>query len=565
MQTGSRIQDRYLVHEQLGEETFIVINLSSGVKWILKELPFITSKETVQLLQIIRHPSLPRIFETFEIEGKTYFLLEYIEGVTLLELCDKHNGKLPYYEACEYMAVISRTLYFLHSQNEVSLLHLDIKPNNIIVTKNNLPCLIDYGSAQTSSEIILNSRHIFYGTPGYAPPEILQGETPTEQSDIFMIGTTLLRLITGIKPDPSLHIDAKMLTSMMPAGIAKIIQRCTMNNPGDRYGNASELAYDLEVLCNTNLCNETYPHKEYSTGISFQESDVNTQYNASSTKMTYSPVNSNDVQDIAINAKATEYFGKKKNSNSRVLCVWDNCQFAVELACVLSKHKKRVLLIDADLLSPGIDLLIEVKDTLGKSNRSLLGNSSLADLMEEYAKKRLSNETVKMFAQKTSIETLSCLCGNYRMEDYEYYSTEGLVEIIKTASMGYDFVVVACGKFIYDEFTCVSQICADLVYVPVVANCMQFREFNRYINFLAGRKQLEREKILFVAYDYQPNEDLSHGTCDELCNGAFVGAISYSQKRRMMQGTKKPYINAMETKIEKQYLGIIKKSNIFLQ
>lgn len=545
MKIGMKIEDRYLVQDQIGKETYIAVNLSSGVKWILKELPFLASTEILPLLQIVRHPSLPRIFEVFQMEGKSYYLLEYIEGITLHDLCMKAGGKLPYLDACEYMGSLCRTLSFLHTQIGVTLLHLDIKPGNIILTKNRLPCLIDYGTMQVQKSVPGEMDPVqisFYGTPGYAPPEILQGKCPTEQSDIFMAGMTLFRLVTGLEPDPSFKNDVKSFTSMMPAALAKIILKCIMNHPEDRYGHAGELALDLEVICNTSLRYETYSSCECDTTVTLQDSPPADAYEPSK-------------------SGAAEYSAKKRNFQNRVLCIWDNSQFAAELATVLAKQKKRVLLIDADLLSPEIDLLLDIRDSLG-SNRILMGNSSLSDLMEEFAKKRLTNETVKLFAQKTNIDTLSCICGNYRMEDYEYYSTDGLVEIIKAASMGYDTVIVSCGKFIYDEFTCVSLICSDLVFIPIAANSMQFREFNRYINFLSGRKQLEKKKIFYVGFDYHPSEDLSYGVCDELCSGSYIGNISYSPKRRMMQGSKRNYVNVMEQKIEKQYLGIIKKSSI---
>ncbi len=549
MNIGTRIAERYFVQEQIGNETFIVVNISSGTRWVLKHLPFLKNQETLDMLHVIRHPSLPRIFETFVIDEKDYFLLEYIEGVTLYDLCEKNGGKISFVDACDYMAVITRTLYFLHSQSP-AILHLDIKPGNIVISKNNLPCLIDYGTAQnikpdySDTNLLQNG---FYGTMGYSPPELLKGEPPTEQSDIYMVGMTLLRLISGVEPTPSFHNDTKTMASIMPATVAKIIGRCIMNNKNDRYGNASELAYDLEIACSTTLSYETYPNRECTPVACLNESSAEKNYNPE------------ESIEKSVNH---EYHGKKKSSNHRIFCIWDNCQFAAEIAYVIASKKKKVLLIDADLLSPGIDLLVEFKDSYSQSNRNVIGNSNLADLMEEYSKKRLSSDSIKMFARKTSVETLSCLSGNYRMEDYEYYSTEGLVEIIKTASLSYDFIVISCGKFIYDEFTCVTQICSDIVFIPIIANTVKFREFNRFINFLTGRKQLEREKIVFVGYDYMASEDLSHGTCDELCQGAFAGVISYSQKRRMMQGTKKPYINAMENRIEKQYMGLLKKLSI---
>lgn len=551
MKIGEKIEDRYIIQQQLGPETYIVMNLLSGIKWILKALPSLDKDDILKFLQKIRHPALPRIFETFEIEQKPYYLLEYIEGPTLLELCEKHGGKIPFLNACDYMARISRTLYFLHSQNAMTLLHLDIKPGNIILSKNSLPCLIDYGSLKILTTVQPQEdgihRSMIFGTPGYAPPEMMEGKAPMEQSDIYMVGMTLYRLITGQEPDMSIQSDSRQWTSTVPAIVARTIQKCTMNRPEDRYGNASELACDLETACNTTLSYDTFPNKEFSKTALLQESLTDMPYHPGYKKVLDDP---------------DRFCEKKHISRNRILCIWNNSQFAVELSSVIAKQGKKVLIIDADLLAPGVDLLLEIKDSQSKASKAIFSNNGLADLMEEFARNRISSETIRMFAQKTSIEGLYCLCGDYRMEDYEYYSTDGLVEIIKTASSGFDHVIVSCGKFIYDEFTCAAQISANRVIIPITANSMQFREFNRYINFLTGRKQLEREKIIFVAFDYMSSEDLSFGTCDELCDGLFFGTVSYSSKRRMLQGTKKPYVNVMESKIEKQYLGILKKAAI---
>lgn len=546
IEIGMKIEDRYQIMEQLGEDTFTVKNISSGSKWILKAMNMHVESETIQMLQMIRHPSLPRIFETFVLDGRSYFLLEFIEGQNLIEICAYNDGKLSCSLACEYMAVISRTLYFLHSQNHIAILHLDVKPENIILSKNKIPCLIDYGTARMMTYAKPedgNNDYAIYGTPGYTPPEMLQGNPPTEQCDIFMMGMTLLRLITGTEPDPSWKIDIKKLNAAVPSPVLKIILRCIMSNPADRYGNASELACDLEALYNTTLCYEILTEQECSQIPYVQETSHKKIFSLSDVV----PVN---------------YIERKAKTKNRILCVWDNSQFAVELASVLARQNNKVLIIDVNLLSPSIDMLLEVRDNLSQSNRSLLGTCSLSDLMEEYSKKRLNTETIRMFSQRTAFENLSCISGNYRMEDYEYYSTEGLAAIIKCASLGFDQVVLSCGRFIYDEFTCVSQLCADVVFIPIIANSLEFREFNRYIHFLTGRKQLEKRKILYVGYDYHTNEDLSHGTCNELCDGAFIGVVSYSAKRRMMTGSKKSYVNAMESKIEKQYKGIIKKAMI---
>jgi serine/threonine protein kinase len=595
MEIGATIDGRYVIKEKIGNETYIVENIISNVRWLLKALPQITDTETIKILQKIRHPSLPRIFEILEIGDAKYYLIEHIEGISLLELTNRNNGKLPYIDACRYMGAVSRILFFLHSQVGETILHMDIKPSNILIAKNNLTCLIDYGNLQKSgvrysdtdidntendnnnyrikindgkdSSCINESNNksvspkydsnassnctphlkndMFYGTLGYAPPELISGDELSVQSDIFMVGMTLYRIITGLEPEVSLNIDQKSLISTMPAAVSQVIARCVMSQPGDRYSNMSELSCDLEHLCSKALKHNVYSSIEFGTVSLEEDRNVNA--------CTY---RENMILDSNRDDKKRN--SKKHNEKRKIICIWDNAQFAAEFSYIIARQDKKVLIIDANLLSPGIDMLIDIKDDALKENcRKSVSN--LSDLMEEHSKNRLNTDTVKLFAYKTTQDNLNCICGNYRMEDYEYYSTEGLVEIIRTASDYYDFVIVSCGKFIYDEFTCVSLICSDMIIIPITANSINFREYNRFINFLGARKQLHPENVLFVCFDYQPDEDFSYGICDELCNGKFAGVIPYSKRRRMMQGNSKHYTGAMEAKMEKQYMNLLKK------
>lgn len=545
MDAGTKIDDRYIVKERISNETYIVENIVSKARWILKALPQLSDSETINILQKVRHPSLPRIFEVLEIGDIKYYLIEHIEGLSLLELTNRNNGKLPYIDACGYMGAVARILFFLHSQVGETILHLDIKPSNILITENNLTCLIDYGNLEKISMKSSNNTNMFYGTLGYAPPEMINGDALTVQSDIFMVGMTLYRIITGLEPEISLSIDQKSLISTMPAAVSRIIAKCIMNEPGDRYSNMSELSCDLEHVCSKTLKHNVYPSIEFGT-VSIEESR---NENACEYKQNMVMKSDRDHKNRDV---------KKNTEKRKIICIWDNAQFAAEFSYMIARQDKKVLIIDANLLSPGIDLLLDIKDEALKDNcRKAVSN--LSDLMEEHSKKRLNADTVKLFSYKTKVDNLNCICGNYRMEDYEYYSTEGLVEIIRSASEYYDFVIVSCGKFIYDEFTCVSLICSDMVIIPIIASSNNFREFNRYINFMGARKQLNPDNVSFVCFDYQADEDFSYGICDELCNGKFAGVIPYSKRRRTMQGNSKPYTGSMESKMEKKYMSLLKK------
>ncbi|MHB8963949.1 MAG: protein kinase domain-containing protein [Saccharofermentanales bacterium] len=557
METGREIDNRYRIIERLGESTYLAENIMTKIKWVIKTMPGI-SDETAGILKMIRHPSLPRIFEYLDIDGRNYYVLEYIEGITLQELCSRRNGRLDFRTACEYMGAIAGVVQFLHASTGKPLLHLDIKPGNIVISYSGTPCLIDFGCMriidlkdvpEVSEKSDSRNTAANYGTPGYAPPELIAGSRPGKASDIYMIGMTLLRIITGIHEPTGVTAVPRELASAVPASVAKIIGRCTMNDPSDRYTGAGELAADLG--------NIQYGSISYGEEL-FEPVMLSLKDKPSSDGMM------NGAEELSIEAslsKTDDMPRKFVNPDKKIICVWGNSSFACELSYVLAASSK-VMLIDADLLSPSIDLLAEIrkadKDDPGRQS----GSCSLGDLMEEYARGRLTCDSISVYADRTGLPGLRCICGRYRMEDYEYYSTEGLSNIIRTASQCNDYVVVACNKFIYDEFTCLSLICCDLAIIPITANNLNFREFSRYAKFLSGRKQISLDKLSYVGFDYQPHEDFSFGTCDQLCDGRFAGSISYSQRRRMLAGGDKSYAANLEAKIEKQYQSIIKKMKI---
>ncbi|MHB1452482.1 MAG: protein kinase domain-containing protein [Saccharofermentanales bacterium] len=559
METGRVIDNRYKIITQLGEETYIAENIGTKVKWVLKTMPGV-GEETAGILRMIRHPSLPRIFEYLSIDDRNYYVLEYIEGSTLRELCIKHGGRLDFRTACEYMSVIAGVVEFLHTHAGRPLLHLDIKPGNIVVSYSGTPCLIDFGCMKVMDPLnesgnltesgagIMNPLN--FGTPGYAPPELASGKIPEKASDIFMIGATLLRVITGLNDTAPVNIPLRELAAYMPASVAKIIGKCIMNAPGDRYGNACELASDLRNIVKGSI---HYEDENIPAATRLSVKDMCTADN-------------NDNPDIGFNDRPSPKTGagiKRQNkADKKIICIWGNSSFACELSYVLAAYDKKVMLIDADLLSPSVDLLSDIRKAEKNDVGRQSGNCSLGDLMEEYARSRLTCDSISVYADRTGSASLHCICGKYRMEDYEYYSTEGLANIIRTASQCNDFVIVACNKFIYDEFTCISLICCDLAIIPLAANNLSFREYSRYVKFMCGRKQINADRLAYVGFEYQPNEDFSSGTCDQLCDGKFAGSISYSPRRRMLAGSDKSYAANMEVKIEKQYQAIIKNLKI---
>lgn len=167
-----------------------------------------------QMLKGLRHPNLVEIYDTFEENNTAYYVMEYIEGASLAEII-KEKGCLPENEAVGYVVKVATALEYVHSKK---INHLDIKPANILIRKSDKQVfLIDFGTskhydAKTGTATTLTSATY---SPGFAPIEqYRQGGVNefTPESDVYSLGATLYKLLTGITPpEPSERLSGPAL------------------------------------------------------------------------------------------------------------------------------------------------------------------------------------------------------------------------------------------------------------------------------------------------------------------------------------------------------------------
>ena len=146
----------------------------------------------------LRHKGIVSVSDVFEENGTAYFVMDYIEGQTLANLCK--DGPLPEKHALYYMRQVCEALAYVHDHNR---LHLDLKPGNIMVEPSGRIVLIDFGvSKQYDIESGENSTTLLGYTPGYAPLEQTQSNVRQflPATDIYALGATLYRLLTGHTP-----------------------------------------------------------------------------------------------------------------------------------------------------------------------------------------------------------------------------------------------------------------------------------------------------------------------------------------------------------------------------
>ncbi len=190
----------------------------------------------------LKHEGLPAIYDYFEANGCAYIVMELAKGISLKEYV-KEKGKLSVEESLEVAHKVSKILKYLH-ERPAPVVHGDIKPENIMICDERVQ-LIDFGGAFSA----YSSEAVYYGTPGYAAPELSKGKGGM-QSDIYSFGKVLLYMLTG--REGSLfrqeHFNEELKRYGVPKHFNKLILKCLNTDPGLRYQSGVELAKAMHAL-----------------------------------------------------------------------------------------------------------------------------------------------------------------------------------------------------------------------------------------------------------------------------------------------------------------------------
>lgn len=189
-----------------------------------------------RILESLHHPGIPEFLGLYTKEDALCMAMEYIPGMSVKEYVRVH-GKISERQTILWGLQILGILYYLHQRNP-PVIHCDIKPSNLIITKGGSLSLIDYGTAVLGKE-----GHKRLGTCGYAAPEQMEGYAD-EQSDIYSFGMTLYHMATGHHPlQRPWKEDGKYGLSKR---FAKILKRCLKRDKKDRYPSVAEVKKELE-------------------------------------------------------------------------------------------------------------------------------------------------------------------------------------------------------------------------------------------------------------------------------------------------------------------------------
>jgi eukaryotic-like serine/threonine-protein kinase len=204
----------------------------------------------------LSHPNIVNVFDFGREDHSYYIVMELVDGATLGEIM-RDERVLPEPVAVDYAIQIASGLAYAHRQG---LLHRDVKPANILVTKDDVVKLSDFGIARAVSEQTLGVTQpgMVMGSVAYISPEQAQGHELDERSDLYSVGVVLYQMLTGSLPFSGENAVAVALkhvseeppvidpatTGVSPA-IASIVARLLRKSPQERYASATELASAL--------------------------------------------------------------------------------------------------------------------------------------------------------------------------------------------------------------------------------------------------------------------------------------------------------------------------------
>lgn len=267
---GMMISDRYEIIDKVGSggmadvykakdhrlNRFVAVKVlrqeySSDAKFVAK------FRAEAQSVAGLSHPNIVNVYDVDEDENYNYIVMELVEGITLKKFIEK-KGRLDVNEAVGIAVQIAQGMEAAHDNH---IIHRDIKPQNIIISKEGKVKVTDFGIAKAATSNTITSNAM--GSVHYISPEQARGGYSDEKSDIYSLGVTMYEMLSGNVPfegDSTVavalsHIQEEAiplheLDPEIPMSLSKIVRKCMQKKPELRYLNAAALIADLKRAVN---------------------------------------------------------------------------------------------------------------------------------------------------------------------------------------------------------------------------------------------------------------------------------------------------------------------------
>jgi len=223
--------------------------------------------QEAQAAAALDHPNICTVHEINESDGQTFIAMAFVEGQSL-----KDKIKTGQLELDEALDLTSQVAEGLHAAHKKGITHRDIKPANIVLTKEGLAKIMDFGLAKLSWGVDLTKTATIMGTVAYMSPEQATGERVDQRTDIWSLGCILYEMLTGRRPFKSTHDQAAIYSILndepepitrvrndVPVGIEKILQTCLQKDPHNRYSDMEALISYLKFVDMKDKTRSAYP------------------------------------------------------------------------------------------------------------------------------------------------------------------------------------------------------------------------------------------------------------------------------------------------------------------
>lgn len=263
---GMLIADRYEVLEKTGTGGMSVVyrakdhklNRTVAIKVLKQEFSdnanFVSKfRVEAQAAAGLMHPNIVNVYDVGEEKGMYYIVMEYVDGITLKKYIEK-KSRLTTKEAISIAIQVSMGLQAAHNNH---VIHRDIKPQNIMISRDGKVKVTDFGIAKAATSNTITSNVM--GSVHYTSPEQARGGYSDERSDIYSLGITLFEMLTGRVPfngETTVAIAIKHIQAPMPSprefvpdiprSVEQIVLKCCEKSPDRRYQNMTELIADLK-------------------------------------------------------------------------------------------------------------------------------------------------------------------------------------------------------------------------------------------------------------------------------------------------------------------------------
>ncbi|MCR5672404.1 MAG: protein kinase [Lachnospiraceae bacterium] len=266
LEIGTFLGDRYEILELIGSGGMADVykakchklNRFVAIKVLKSEFSsdsgFVSKfKAEAQAAAGLMHPNIVNVYDVGEERRMYYFVMELVEGITLKHYIEK-KIRLTSKEAVSIAIQVSMGIEAAHNNG---IIHRDIKPQNIIISKEGKVKVADFGIAKAATSNTVTSHAM--GSVHYTSPEQARGGYSDAKSDIYSIGITLFEMVTGHVPfdgETTVAVAIKHIQEEMPSprvyvpdvpiSVEQIINKCCQKNPDRRYANVGQLIRDLK-------------------------------------------------------------------------------------------------------------------------------------------------------------------------------------------------------------------------------------------------------------------------------------------------------------------------------